>query len=500
MPTFNLLMNYLIAMATGQESAGQELVGSSGGWARVLFFEDYNTRLVVSATTLLGLAAGVVGSFTLLRKRALLGDALSHATLPGIGMAFLTAPLFAIDGKSLPVLLLGAAVSGSIGMGTILLIRNLTKLKEDAALGIVLSVFFGGGLVALGLVQQMPEGHAAGLESFIYGKTASIVAQDAWWIVAAGGISLFALMLLYKELKLLCFDEGFARARGYHTILIDSVLMATVVLVTIVGLQAVGLVLMIALLVIPAAAARFWTGDLFRMMALSAIIGAASCMIGALVSALAPRLPSGAMIVLTSAVLFVISMLFGRQRGVVVQLWRRWRIRKRIDRRHVLRGIYELLEALGAGTQTVASENAAGAVTGLSERTEPMAGQWVPLSSLLATRSWSARRMHREVARLRKQELLRTRGDEVTLSASGLLEARRLTREHRLWELYLITHADVAAERVDRDAERIEDCLEPVMIDELESLLQHTRGGSLVPDSPHGIELSLSSDNTGAKR
>lgn len=484
-------MGFMLAMAAGPDAAGEETASQEavGDWTRVLLFEDYNTRLVVAATTLLGLAAGVVGSFTLLRKRALLGDALSHATLPGIGVAFLLAPLFTIDGKSLPVLLLGAAVSGSIGMGTILLIRNLTKLKEDAALGIVLSVFFGGGLVALGLVQQMPEGHAAGLESFIYGKTASIIAQDAWWIVAAGGISLLALMLLYKELKLLCFDEGFARARGYHTILIDSVLMATVVLVTIVGLQAVGLVLMIALLVIPAAAARFWTGDLFRMMALSAIIGAASCMIGALVSALAPRLPSGAMIVLTSALLFVISMLFGRQRGVVVQLWRRWQIRKRIDRRHVLRGIYELLEAQGTGVSADAGE-----------RTEPMAGQWVPLSSLLATRSWSARRMHREVARLRKQELLRTRGDEVTLSASGLLEARRLTREHRLWELYLITHADVAAERVDRDAERIEDCLEPVMIDELESLLQQTRGGSVVPDSPHGIELSLSSDNSGGKR
>jgi manganese/zinc/iron transport system permease protein len=497
MSTFNILMGFMLAMAAGQDAAGEETASQEavGDWTRVLLFEDYNTRLVVAATTLLGLAAGLVGSFTLLRKRALLGDALSHATLPGIGVAFLLAPLFAIDGKSLPVLLLGAAVSGSIGMGTILLIRNLTKLKEDAALGIVLSVFFGGGLVALGLVQQMPEGHAAGLESFIYGKTASIIAQDAWWIVAAGAVSLLALMLLYKELKLLCFDEGFARARGYHTVLIDSVLMATVVLVTIVGLQAVGLVLMIALLVIPAAAARFWTGDLFRMMALSAIIGAASCMIGALVSALAPRLPSGAMIVLTSALLFVISMLFGRQRGVVVQIWRRWQIRKRIDRRHVLRGIYELLETQGAGTHAVAHSG-----DGLNERTEPMAGQWVPLSSLLATRSWSARRMHGEVARLRKQELLRTRGDEVTLSASGLLEARRLTREHRLWELYLITHADVAAERVDRDAERIEDCLEPVMIDELESLLQHTRGGFVVPNSPHGIELSLSSDNSGGKR
>ena len=155
------------------------LVALGDSWSRVLLLEDYNTRLVVIATSLLGLAAGVVGSFTLLRKRALLGDALSHATLPGIGLAFLLSPALGLDGKSLPVLLVGAAISGSIGMAMILVIRNLTKLKEDTALGIVLSVFFGGGLALLGFAQQMPEGHAAGLESFIYGKTASIVAQDA---------------------------------------------------------------------------------------------------------------------------------------------------------------------------------------------------------------------------------------------------------------------------------------------------------------------------------
>lgn len=447
-------------------------------WTRVIFLQDYNTRLVVAATTLLGLAAGVVGSFTLLRKRALLGDALSHATLPGIGLAFLLAPLFALDGKSLPVLLIGAAISGSIGMVTILLIRNLTKLKEDAALGIVLSVFFGGGLVVLGLTQQMPEGHAAGLESFIYGKTASIIAQDAWWIVAAGAISLACLGMLFKELKLLCFDEQFAASRGYSTIGIDFALMATVVLVTIVGLQAVGLVLMIALLVIPAAAARFWTRSMSQMTALSAAIGATSCMLGALLSALAPGLPSGAMIVLTSAVFFSISMLIGKQRGVIVQYYRRWQTRKRIDRRHILRGIYELLELRASATASDAIP-------------EPAAGQWVPLSALMATRTWSPRRMLSEAKRLKNEGLVRTRDQEITLSAAGLLEARRFTREHRLWELYLITHADVAAERVDRDAERIEDCLEPTMIDQLELLLEQARGGSHVPNSPHGIDHSM---------
>lgn len=445
-------------------------------WTRVLLLEDYNTRLVVFATTLLGLSAGVIGSFTLLRKRALLGDALSHATLPGIGLAFLMAPTFGFEGKSLPVLLSGAAISGSVGMLAILVIRNLTKLKEDAALGIVLSVFFGGGLVLLGLAQQMPEGHAAGLESFIYGKTASIVAQDARWIFGAGTISLAVLVLLYKELKLLCFDDGFASSLGYPTVWLDFVLMAVVVLVTIVGLQAVGLVLMIALLVIPAASARFWTRSLYQMTMLAGSIGAISGMLGSMISGLAPRLPSGAMIVLTSAVFFLSSMLFGRQRGVVIQAIRRWTTRRRIDRRHVLRGIYELLE-----TQTTRPE---------VSPVEATAGNWVGLNALQESRTWSNRRMLAEVNRLREQGLLRTRDHEAALTATGLLEARRLTREHRLWELYLITHADVAAERVDRDAERIEDCLEPVMIEELESLLEKAVAVGRVPISPHEIDMS----------
>ncbi len=433
-------------------------------WLQVLMLDDYNTRLVVLATMVLGTAAGIVGSFTLLRKRALLGDALSHATLPGIGLAFLLAPLFQVDGKSLPVLMLGAAISGSVGMLSILVIRKATRLKEDAALGIVLSVFFGGGLAILGIAQQVPDGHAAGLESFIYGKTASIIAEDAWWILIAGTISVAVLFGLYKELRLLCFDDSYARSRGYRTGLLDFTLMATVVWVTIVGLQAVGLILMIALLVIPAAAARFWTRHMGSMTLWASVLGAFSCMLGSMISALAPKLPSGATIVATSSLLFGISMFIGRERGVLVHWWRRHHLQQRIDRRRALRGIYELWE----------------------RRPED---QWVALNDLLALRSWSARRLEAELSRLYDDGLIRRRSTDVALTSLGQIEARRYTREHRLWEMYLITHADVATERVDQGAEHIEDCLEPVMIEELERLLDQSASSQLIPASPHGIEL-----------
>lgn len=176
-----------------------------------------------------------------------MGDAISHATLPGIAMAFILANFFGWNSKSLPLLLCGATVTGLLGVGVILVLRNLTRLKEDTALGVVLSVFFGAGIALLGVIQQMPSGHAAGLESFVFGKTASMGAADAKLIAAAALLCLAVCGLLYKELKLLCFDEAFAGSRGFPVVALDLALMSTVVIISIVGLQAVGLILMVAI-------------------------------------------------------------------------------------------------------------------------------------------------------------------------------------------------------------------------------------------------------------
>ena len=141
----------------------------------VLFLRDYNTRLVVLSTMLLGCACGLMGGFLLLRKRSLMGDTLSHATLPGVALAFMLAVVLGGDGKSLCFLLSGAAITGLLGCWVVLFICNNTRIKEDAAMGIVLSVSFGIGVALLGLIQNMPDGSAAGLESFLYGTTASMV-------------------------------------------------------------------------------------------------------------------------------------------------------------------------------------------------------------------------------------------------------------------------------------------------------------------------------------
>ena len=436
----------------------------------VLFLRDYNTRLVVICTMLLGCACGLMGGFLLLRKRSLMGDTLSHATLPGVGLSFMLAVALGGDGKSLPILLAGAAITGVIGCAAVLFIREQTRIKDDAAMGIVLSVFFGAGVAILGVIQTMPEGSAAGLESFIYGKTASMVMSDFQILVLVTICVITCSLLLFKEFRLLCFDENFAAALGWPVKFLDILLLALITAVTVAGLQAVGLILIIAFLITPAAAARFWTNQLDRMLVLSALIGAASGWLGASLSAFIPRLPAGAVIVLVAALFFVVSMLIGTERGVMIRFLRQSQLKKRIGRQHLLRALYEILEG--------------GRVT------EELNIRTVPFRQIRGRRTWSDTQLRDYIRRAYNDGLVEApnKVDSILLTKTGLAEAAQVTRNHRLWEMYLIEYADVATSRVDRDADMVEHILGEKMVTRLEDKLQAYRSaGSLVPQSPHPI-------------
>jgi len=453
---------------TESQSAFAEII-------QVLSLRDYNTRLVVLSTTALGVAAGLIGTFLLLRKRSLMGDALSHATLPGIVLAFMLMVSMGGSGKSLPGLLGGAAVFGLLGFGCVLLIKGTTRLKDDAAMGIVLSVFFGLGVALLGMVQDMPQGSAAGLESFIYGKTASMVYSDFVLIVGVALVVALACAALFKEFALLCFDEGFAGAQGWPVMRLDILLLVLVTAVTVIGLQAVGLILIIALLIIPPAAARFWTYDLRRLLMVGVLIGAISGWLGASISALVPRLPAGAVIVIVSAAVFVVSMFFGTARGVWVRALAHYRLTRKVGRQHLLRGMYEQLES-----------EAGRVAAGLTR--EGATGRAVAFDELLTMRSWTPRRLRGLLSAAGRGGLVQwDLTNRYRLTESGLLEAARVARNHRLWEMYLITHADIAPSHVDRDADRIEHVLAPAMIAKLEKLLETKTPGLAVPPSPHAL-------------
>ena len=436
----------------------------------VFILRDYNTRLVVICTMLLGCACGLMGGFLLLRKRSLMGDTLSHATLPGVGLSFMLLVALGGDGKSMPILLAGAGITGVIGCAAVLFIREQTRIKDDAAMGIVLSVFFGAGVAILGVIQKMPEGSAAGLESFIYGKTASMVMSDFQILVFITVCVITCSLLLFKEFRLLCFDENFAAVLGWPVKFLDILLLALITAVTVAGLQAVGLILIIAFLITPAAAARFWTNQLDRMLMLSALIGAASGWIGASLSAFFPRLPAGAVIVLVAALFFVVSMLVGTERGVMIRFLRQSQLEKRMGRQHLLRALYEILEG--------------GRVT------EELNIRTVPFRQIRGRRTWSDRQLRDYIRRAYNEGLVEApnKADSILLTETGLVEAEQVTRNHRLWEMYLIEYADVATSRVDRDADMVEHILGDKMVTRLENKLQAYRiAGSLVPQSPHPI-------------
>lgn len=439
----------------------------------VLSLQSYNTRLVVLSTALLGLASGLIGTFLLLRKRSLMGDALSHATLPGIALAFIIATaVFGATGKHLAVLLAGAAVTGAIGVGLVLLIRNTSRIKDDAAMGIVLSVLFGMGAAMLGMIQSMPGASAAGLEGFIYGKTASMVMSDFALISVIALLAAVVSILLFKEFTLLCFDESYAGAQGWPVVRLDAAMLVLVTAVTVVGLQAVGLILIIAYLIIPAAAARFWTNDLRRMLLLSGALGAISGWLGASISALQPRLPAGAIIVLVAAGIFVLSMLVGTARGVLPRWIAHLRLTRKVGRQHLLRAVYELLESARA------------------KPADPVRNLPVSLDDLARKRSWSRSALKQLIAIARREDHVESVDTRtLRLSESGFGEAARITRNHRLWEHYLIRHADVAPEHVDRDADAVEHVLGAEMVRALEDDLLQRAALSAVPASPHALPV-----------
>ncbi|TNF64075.1 MAG: metal ABC transporter permease [Rhodobacteraceae bacterium] len=310
-------------------------------WDALTLQMGYNATLVTVGAALLGFAAGVTGTFLFLRKRALVSDAISHATLPGVGLAFLVMVALGGDGRNLPGLLAGSALSAWAGLLVVSFLTRRTRLSEDAAIGAVLSVFFGFGIVLLTVIQTLGVGRQAGLEGFLLGSTAGMLWADGVVIAAGGAASLALVLVLRRHLTLVAFDPEYAAARGLNVARLDLVMMGLVMAVTVVGLKIVGLILIVALLIIPPVAARFWSDRADHVVLMSGVIGGASAWIGAALSATAPNLPTGPLIVLTAFAIFVASLLLAPGRGVLAAALRHRRFQTRV---HMRQGLLALAQ------------------------------------------------------------------------------------------------------------------------------------------------------------
>jgi manganese/zinc/iron transport system permease protein len=302
----------------------------------LLLRAGYNAALVGLGAGALGFAAGAAGTFLYLRKRALVSDAVAHATLPGVALAFIAMVALGGDGRALPGLLLGSAVTATLGLLAVQWITRRTRLSEDAAIGAVLSVFFGLGVVLLTVIQTMSAGRQAGLEDFLLGATAGMLMQDAVVIAAGGAAAVLATWALRRPMTLVAFDAEYASASGWPVGRIDLAMMALVMAVTVIGLKVVGLILIVALLIIPPVTARLWTERAGHVVWYAGALGGAAGYVGAALSASAPALPTGPIIVLVAAALFALSLLFAPARGVAAALMRHRRFQRRVHRRQGL--------------------------------------------------------------------------------------------------------------------------------------------------------------------
>ncbi len=302
-----------------------------------IILQDYTLRIVALGSGLLGIVSGAIGSFAVIRKQGLLGDAISHAALPGIAIAFLL-----LQTKNTEYFLIGALISGLVAAWLISIISNYSRIKIDSSMALILSVFFGVGLVLLTFIQKIPNANQAGLESFIFGQASTLLRRDIAIVGLVGIVLLLLIMLFWKEFKLFSFDSDYADILGFSSKKLSLLLSSMIVVSIIIGLQTVGVILMSAMLIAPGVAARQWTNKLSVMVVLASIFGAASGIIGTFISSSMGRMPTGPSIIIVVSVIVLISIALAPRRGLIWQYFRNKKRSKLIYEDQVLIELYDL--------------------------------------------------------------------------------------------------------------------------------------------------------------
>lgn len=431
---------------------------------RFFTFQDPAVRYALLGSMLLGISCGLLGSFIVVRKMALVGDALSHAVLPGVALGFLWNM-----SKDPVAIFIGATLAGLLGAGAVHLIKQTTRLKEDTALGLVLAAFFAVGICLLTMIQRLPSGNKSGIDKFLFGQAAAIGAADVQLMAVVTGLAVVVIAVFYKEFLVTSFDAGFARAVGLPVQVFHYGLMLLLAFAVVIALQAVGVVLVSAMLITPAAAAYLLTDRMHRMLLLAALFGMAAGALGSFLSFLGNNLPTGPFMVLAATLVFGGAFLFGPRHGVIARWWRQRSRAARTQRENTLKAIYHVLEARG------------------------FQGEGVSLRELAERRRETEEEIQVQAAALARHELATLPGeaDALFLTPTGWQTACAIVRNHRLWELYLTHTAQIAADHVHEDAEKIEHVLGEDVVRELERRLNYATKdphGKVIPAVPVTLE------------
>ena len=409
-----------------------------------LSFSEPNIRYVTFGSILLCSSAAVVGSFIFLKKKALVGDAVAHSVLPGVCLGFILA------GNKNPVLLIaGAFLTGWLSLVIIDYISAKSKIKEDTAIGLILSVFFGIGILLLTYIQHSGNAAQSGLDHFLFGKAAAMVSSD---LIVFSGIAfmlIIAVALFFKEFTLISFDIDFARTIGFPVRRLELVLTTLTVLAIVAGIQAIGVVLMAAILITPAAAARFWTDNLRKMVFLAAGFGGFSGLAGAFISYVAPAMPTGPWIVMVISVIALFSFFFAPRKGILMKFISRKKMENQIREENILKLLFQLGQKDGNYFQQRSVEE------------------------ILARRPFKSKQLITGLERLKKQGFLENGDGRWKFTMAGQKKGARMVKLHRLWEVYLTRYLRIASDHVHEDAETIEHIITPELEAKLEKLLKY---------------------------
>jgi len=430
---------------------------------RFFSFADPSLRYALAGSMLLGIACGLMGTFLVVRKLALMSDALSHAVLPGVAIGFLWSMT-----KNPFAIFIGATIAGLLGAATAQAITSTTKHKEDAALGFVLAGFFAVGVCLLTMIQNLPGGSKSGLDKFMFGQAAAMGREDV--LILAGVVVICAAVIgiFYKEFLVTSFDPAFARSSGLRVQIFHYALMLMLAFAIVASLQAVGVVLVAAMLVIPAAAAFLLTDRLPRMLVLAAVFGMLSGALGAFFSFVGRNLPTGPVMVLTASAVFAVALFLAPRHGILAKWWRQRTRARRVQRENTLKAIYRVLEDEGFRSESVS------------------------LRELAEHRRETLEHSEAAIKTLEHHGFATREGSDFALTPPGWKRACEIVRNHRLWELYLNHAANIPADHVHDEAEEIEHILGEENVRQLEKRLNYARRdphGKLIPglEDIHGV-------------
>lgn len=278
----------------------------------MFLFNDYTFRIVAIGAIIIGILGGISGSYAVLRKQSLLGDSIAHASLAGIAVSYMLTQT-----KSTEVLLLGALVIGLIATYIINFFVRHAKVNFDSSLAIVMTMFFGIGLMLLTQIQKTPDSNQAGLDRFLFGQAATIRNTDVQLSFIVLLITIVIMIIFWKPLKVYTFNPEYAKTIGYNTSLLSFILSSFVVTSVIIGIQMVGVVLMSSLLIAPGVAALQWSKSFKSMVILSGVVGGLGGLGGTIISSSYDKFPTGPAIVVVMSIMVFLSLLFSPYRGLV---------------------------------------------------------------------------------------------------------------------------------------------------------------------------------------